>query len=105
MRAALWIAFLANLTAYPLTNGLLPYAAQEDLRHHPDRTRISVGELCDRLADRFDHNPSLVGGIRVARLISATIMVRDAAGVCADADHAERRWRACCWQASRKTSR
>ena len=25
MRAALWIAFLANLTAYPLTNGLLPY--------------------------------------------------------------------------------
>ena len=29
MRAALWIAFLANLTAYPLTNGLLPYIARE----------------------------------------------------------------------------
>ena len=28
MRAALWIAFLANLTAYPLTNGLLPYIAR-----------------------------------------------------------------------------
>src|ERR1700712_3816576 len=25
MRAAIWIAFLANLTAYPLSNGLLPY--------------------------------------------------------------------------------
>ena len=29
MRAAIWIAFLANLTAYPLTNGLLPYVARE----------------------------------------------------------------------------
>ncbi len=29
MQAALWVAFLANLTAYPLTNGLLPlYRAQ-----------------------------------------------------------------------------
>ena len=46
MRAALWIAFLANLTAYPLTNGLLPYIAQDDLRHQPDRARLSVGELC-----------------------------------------------------------
>ena len=29
MRAAIWIAFLANLTAFPLTNGLLPYVARE----------------------------------------------------------------------------
>jgi MFS family permease len=29
MRAAIWIAFLANLTAYPLSNGLLPYVARD----------------------------------------------------------------------------
>src|SRR4051812_7958981 len=29
MRAAIWIACLANLTAYPLSNGLLPYIARE----------------------------------------------------------------------------
>ena len=28
MQAALWVAFLANLTAYPLSNGLLPYIAK-----------------------------------------------------------------------------
>jgi predicted MFS family arabinose efflux permease len=29
MRAGMWIAFLTNLTAYPFTNGLLPYIARE----------------------------------------------------------------------------
>jgi MFS family permease len=29
MQAGLWIAFLTNLTAYPFTNGLLPYIARE----------------------------------------------------------------------------
>jgi hypothetical protein len=28
MRAAMWVAFLVNLTAYPLSNGLLPYIAR-----------------------------------------------------------------------------
>jgi MFS family permease len=28
MQAVMWIAFFANLTAYPITNGLLPYAAK-----------------------------------------------------------------------------
>ena len=32
MRAAMWIAFLANLTAYPFSNGLLPYIAREIYR-------------------------------------------------------------------------
>ncbi|TMJ84939.1 MAG: MFS transporter, partial [Alphaproteobacteria bacterium] len=32
MQAAIWIAFLANLTAYPLSNGLLPYIAREIYR-------------------------------------------------------------------------
>lgn len=25
----MWLAFLVNLTAYPLSNGLLPYVARE----------------------------------------------------------------------------
>ncbi len=29
LRAAMWLALLANLSAFPLTNGLLPYAARE----------------------------------------------------------------------------
>ena len=29
MRAALCVAFLVNLTAFPLTNGLLPYVARD----------------------------------------------------------------------------
>jgi hypothetical protein len=29
LRAAIWLAVLVNLTAYPLSNGLLPYAARE----------------------------------------------------------------------------
>jgi MFS family permease len=29
MQAGLWIAFLTNLTAYPFSNGLLPYVARE----------------------------------------------------------------------------
>jgi predicted MFS family arabinose efflux permease len=29
LRASMWLALLVNLTAFPLTNGLLPYAARE----------------------------------------------------------------------------
>ncbi|MGN6114768.1 MAG: MFS transporter, partial [Nitrobacter sp.] len=29
MRAAMWVAFLANMTAFPLSNGLLPYIARD----------------------------------------------------------------------------
>jgi predicted MFS family arabinose efflux permease len=29
LRAAIWLAVLVNLTAFPLTNGLMPYAARE----------------------------------------------------------------------------
>jgi predicted MFS family arabinose efflux permease len=74
MRAALWIAFLANLTAYPLSNGLLPYAAREI--YGTTQTGLgylsasfAIGSLIGSIA------LSLVGGIRVARLmISATIV-------------------------------
>jgi MFS family permease len=73
MRAALCVAFLANLTAYPLTNGLLPYVAREIF--HTDQTGLgylsagfAVGSLIGSIT------LSLVGGLRIARLlIGATL--------------------------------
>ena len=68
MRAAIWIAFLANLTAYPFTNGLLPYAAREIFG--TDQTGLgylsasfAIGSLAGSIA------LSMVGGVRVARLM------------------------------------
>jgi predicted MFS family arabinose efflux permease len=74
MRAAVWIAFLANLTAYPFSNGLLPYIAREI--YGTSQTGLgylsasfAVGSLVGSVA------LSVVGGIRVARLmIGATIL-------------------------------
>jgi predicted MFS family arabinose efflux permease len=74
MRAAMWIAFLANLTAYPLSNGLLPYIAREIYRTNQTglgylSASFAVGSLVGSIA------LSLIGGIRVARLmIGATVM-------------------------------
>jgi predicted MFS family arabinose efflux permease len=74
MRAALWIAFLANLTAYPLSNGLLPYAAREIYGTNQAglgylSASFAIGSLIGSVA------LSLVGGIRVARLmIGATLL-------------------------------
>jgi MFS family permease len=73
MRAALCVAFLANLTAYPLTNGLLPYVAREIF--HTDQTGLgylsasfAVGSLIGSIT------VSLAGGLRIARLlIGATL--------------------------------
>ena len=74
MRAAMWIAFLANLTAYPLSNGLLPYVAREIYRTNQTglgylSASFAVGSLVGSVL------LSLVGGIRVARLlIGATVL-------------------------------
>jgi MFS family permease len=74
MRAAIWIAFLANLTAYPLSNGLLPYVAREIYGTNQTglgylSASFAIGSLVGSIA------LSLVGGIRVARLmIGATVM-------------------------------
>src|SRR4051794_12400151 len=74
MRAAIWIAFLANLTAYPLSNGLLPYIARDIYGTNQTglgylSASFAVGSLIGSIA------LSLVGGIRVARLmIGATII-------------------------------
>jgi len=67
MRAAMWIAFLANLTAYPLSNGLLPYVAREIYRTNQTglgylSASFAVGSLVGSVL------LSLIGGIRVARL-------------------------------------
>jgi MFS family permease len=73
MRAALCVAFLANLTAYPLTNGLLPYVARDIF--HTDQTGLgylsasfATGALIGSIS------VSLAGGLRIARLlIGATL--------------------------------
>ncbi|HTB02450.1 MAG TPA: MFS transporter [Bradyrhizobium sp.] len=73
MRAALCVAFLANLTAFPLTNGLLPYVARDIF--HTDQTGLgylsasfAVGSLIGSIT------VSLAGGLRIARLlIGATL--------------------------------
>ena len=73
MRAALCVAFLANLTAFPLTDGLLPYIAREIF--HTDQTGLgylsasfAVGSLIGSIT------LSLVSGLRIARLlIGATL--------------------------------
>ena len=73
MRAAIWIAFLANLTAYPLSNGLLPYIARDI--YGSDQAGLgylsasfAVGSLVGSVT------LSIVSGVRVARLmIGATL--------------------------------
>jgi Major Facilitator Superfamily len=74
MRAAMWIAFLANLTAYPLSNGLLPYIAREIYGTNQTglgylSASFAIGSLVGSIL------LSLIGGIRVARLmIGATVV-------------------------------
>jgi MFS family permease len=73
MRAVLCVAFLVNLTAFPLTNGLLPYIARDIL--HTDQAGLgylsasfALGSLAGSIT------LSLVAGVRVARLlIGATL--------------------------------
>lgn len=73
MRAAVWIACLANLTAYPFSNGLLPYIARDIYGTNQTglgylSASFAVGSLAGSVA------LSLIGGLRVARLmIGATV--------------------------------
>jgi predicted MFS family arabinose efflux permease len=74
MRAAIWVAFLANLTAYPLSNGLLPYLAREIYGTNQTglgylSASFAVGSLVGSIL------LSVIGGVRVARLmIGATVV-------------------------------
>jgi predicted MFS family arabinose efflux permease len=74
MRAAIWIAFLANLTAYPMSNGLLPYIARDIY----GTTQTGLGYLSASFAVGSLAGSillSLISGIRAARLmIAATVM-------------------------------
>jgi MFS family permease len=74
MRAAIWIAFLANLTAYPISNGLLPYIARDIYGTNQTglgylSASFAVGSLVGSIL------LSVIGGIRVARLmITSAVM-------------------------------
>jgi MFS family permease len=68
MRAVLSVAFLTNVTAYPMTNGLLPYVARDV--YGADQTGLgylsasfAIGSLIGSMT------LSLAGGVRVARLL------------------------------------
>jgi len=73
MRAAIWVAFLVNLTAYPLSNGLLPYVARDI--YGTDQTGLGYLVASFALGSLIGSvSLSLIGGIRVARLmIGSTI--------------------------------
>jgi hypothetical protein len=71
MRAALWVAFITNVTAYPMTNGLLPYIARDI--YGASQTGLgylsasfAIGSLIGSMT------LSVAGGVRVARLLIAT---------------------------------
>ncbi|MBS0528857.1 MAG: MFS transporter [Proteobacteria bacterium] len=68
MQAAMWVAFLANMTAFPLSNGLLPYIAKEV--YGTDQTGLgylsasfAIGSLIASLL------VSMTRGVPVARLM------------------------------------
>jgi len=74
MQATLWIAFLANLTAYPLTNGLLPFIARTIYGTNQTglgylSASFAIGSLIGSIV------LSLIGGIRVARLMIASTVL------------------------------
>ena len=73
MRAAIFVAFLVNLTAFPLTNGLMPYVARDIF--HTDQTGLgylTASFACGSLAGSI--TLSLMSGARIARLmIGATL--------------------------------
>ena len=73
MRAALCVAFLANLTAFPLTNGLLPYVAREVfLTDQAGLGYLSASFAFGSLIGSI--TLSMAGGVRIARLlIGATL--------------------------------
>jgi MFS family permease len=73
MLPALCVAFLANLTAYPFTNGLLPYVASEIFR--TDQAGLGYLSASFALGSLIGSiTLSMTGGLRIARLlIGATL--------------------------------
>jgi hypothetical protein len=73
MRAALCVAFLANLTAFPFTTGLLPYVAREIF--HTNQAGLGYLSASFALGSLIGSiTLSLAGGVRVARLLIAATL-------------------------------
>jgi MFS family permease len=74
LNAAVWLAFLANLTALPVSSGLLPYVAREV--YHLDQNGLGVLVACFALG-------ALVGSLGVSiaggRIRAGRIMMTSAA--------------------------
>jgi MFS family permease len=73
MRAAICVAFLVNLTAFPLTNGLMPYVARDIF--HTDQTGLgylTASFACGSLIGSI--TLSLMSGARIARLMIAATL-------------------------------
>ena len=74
MQASIWIAVLVNLTAYPLSGGLLPYIAREVYgASSTDLGYLSASFAAGSLVGSI--GLGLVGGVRVARLMIAATLV------------------------------
>jgi MFS family permease len=74
MQAAMWVAFLVNLTAYPLSHGLLPYIAKTIYgTNQAGLSYLSASFAIGSLAGSI--MLSMVGGIRMARLMIATTVL------------------------------
>ncbi|MDQ8728715.1 MFS transporter [Bradyrhizobium sp. LHD-71] len=74
MQAAMWIAFLVNLTAYPFTGNLLPYIARNV--HQTDQTGLgylSASFAFGALAASMIL--SNIGGVRLARLMITSTVI------------------------------
>ncbi len=72
--AAVWLAFLVNLTAFPLTSGLLPYVAKEV--YHTDQTGLGY------LVAGFSFG-ALLGSVILSRFGHALPPARMMVGFCA----------------------
>ena len=86
--AIVWYAFLFNFAVFPLTNGLMPYAAQRNLPHRPDRARLSDRKHGGRRLRRL-HRHDAIGhphGARPHHDRGRRGLARSGAGVRADAD-------------------
>lgn len=68
MQAAMWIAFLVNLTAYPFSTGLLPYIAKTV--HQTDQTGLGYLSACFAAGSLAASMAlSSMGGVKLARLM------------------------------------
>src|SRR2546428_2687339 len=86
--ALMWLAFLVNLTAYPVTSGLLPYVARSVYRVDATGLGLARGELlAGRAAGLDDHGddgraapPGALDAREHRHLVRAAVRLRPRAG-------------------------